>query len=300
VLLPSLAAQTMIFSEQLETFLPESDWRTDWKWNGGPTYYSPDILFEYIDGNADLYLAYGFQTLITVEYFGSTNLSLVVDIYDMGTPLNAFGVYSNYRSPQSDFVAIGTEGILSDYFLRFIQGQYIVDLNINETDLRLIDFRWQVAQEIARRIPAPKVLPALLDLLPTLHLIAKTPKYIAEGLLGHAFFPRGLEALYQIAQDTVKAFIVLTDSEKTAAKAFTAFGNYIQKNGQEFQKTTTNGFSTLSGTMPYHQHALASLVKTYICGIFDLSNPQAGVALLQILQQQILNFQAETPDATKN
>lgn len=295
----SLAAQTLLLPEPLESFLPASEWQADWKWNIEPMYYPPDILFEYIDGNADLYLAYGFQNLITVEYAGATNLSLVVDIYDMGTPLNAFGVYSNYRSPQSDFVAIGAEGILSDYFLRFIQGQYVVDLNMNETDPRLIDFRWQVAQEIANRIPAPKVLPPLLDLLPTEHQIARTPKYIAEGLLGHAFFPRGLEALYQLGSDTVKVFMVLMDSEKNAAEAFIAFGNYLQKNGPDFQKSTINGFSTLSGAAPYHQHALASLVKMCITGILDLPNPQAGTELLQRLQAQISNFKGETPPAPK-
>src|SRR5574340_658280 len=59
--------------------------------------YTPQTLYECIDGAADLFLAYGFQTLTHGEYGADDAHLITVDVYDMGAPLHAFGVFSSER-----------------------------------------------------------------------------------------------------------------------------------------------------------------------------------------------------------
>ena len=77
----------------LKLLIPEMEHGSDWYQDGDPHYFTADNLFEYINGSADLYLAYDFQRLITVTFLNPDYQSLTIDIYDMGNELNAFGVY---------------------------------------------------------------------------------------------------------------------------------------------------------------------------------------------------------------
>src|SRR4051794_19771745 len=64
---------------------------------GSPEYYKPDSLYQYIDGGADVYLLYDFRILLH-QNFKSAGAELTADIYDMGTPEDAFGIYAAERS----------------------------------------------------------------------------------------------------------------------------------------------------------------------------------------------------------
>ena len=74
--------------------------------------FLPDTLFEYIDGAAESYLAYNFQGLVVGQYKkdGAPSQELTVEIYDLGSPRNAFGIYSMERYPESQFLQLGVQG----------------------------------------------------------------------------------------------------------------------------------------------------------------------------------------------
>ena len=69
-------------------------------------------LFEYINGGAELYLSYGFERLISAFYQlgDDEEKSIVLDIYDMGTPLQAYGVFGANRREEADRAPGGVEG----------------------------------------------------------------------------------------------------------------------------------------------------------------------------------------------
>lgn len=74
------------------------------------SFYKPDTLYEYIDGGADVYLLYDFQRLLH-QNFRTPGGELTADIYDLGKPENAFGIYSAERSPRYKFVTLaGCDG----------------------------------------------------------------------------------------------------------------------------------------------------------------------------------------------
>lgn len=262
-------------------WLPPTDFAPGWQWSAPPTAYSPDDLFEYINGNADLYLAYDFVELVTVEFVNGEQ-SLVIDIYNMGNPLNAFGIYSTYRSPDSHYAPLGTEAMVSDYYTRFLQDRFVVDLNLNDATPGLQELAQRAAAEISLRIGGEKKFPEILNLLPSENRVDKSPKYISEGLLGYRFLPRGLEAQYRIADFQVKAFIVLTDGTTEADTAFTAL---LEKLGEKTNPTANP--KLVAGKLPYHQIALVQKQGKFIFGVLDLPDPKAGLELVQALATKI-------------
>lgn len=280
-------------TDALTNLLPATEWQEGWNWESAPQFYNADDLFEYINGSADLYLAYGFKQLVTVNFMTDDDFSVLVDVYDMGNRLNAFGVFSNYRSPGNEYADIGSEATISDYHIRFFHGQYIVDLNASDATDIVQKFMREVATEIAVRIDAPTEKPEILNLLPVKNIIRKTPKYISEGLLGHQFFPKGLEAQYQIDSTTVKAFVVICDSQNDAESAFKAFSDYLQKRGEGVSQIQADELDVITGKIPYHEYGMAAICGKYVFGIIDLPELVQGNELLKLMDGQIKKYESE-------
>ena len=57
----------------------------------------------------------------------STDFTL--DIYNLGTPANAFGIYAAESSPDYHFLPIGAEGYGTNEILNFLQDEFYVKLS---------------------------------------------------------------------------------------------------------------------------------------------------------------------------
>ena len=84
-------------------------------------FYSGRALFGYIDGGAELYLEYGFRKLgrQEVEYPGER---LVVEVYQMGSPIEAFGIFSVQRFKCVPVDSFLTYTCQSQYQLQVVMG----------------------------------------------------------------------------------------------------------------------------------------------------------------------------------
>lgn len=95
-----------------------------WKWDGKQEAYDAQSIFKYIDGAAEVYLAYNFQGLNVGRYDRDGRPELVADVYRMGTAEDAFGAFSFER--QDDDAAIGQGSEFGGGLLRFWKGSYFV------------------------------------------------------------------------------------------------------------------------------------------------------------------------------
>lgn len=102
---PTPAAAPAVSSEPLPSVSPGG-----WK-RGEIERYSPDTLFEKIDGKAEAYLAYDVAGLRSASYSAPDSDDLWVDVYlyDMGEPLRALGIYRAERTGTEPPAAIGDE-----------------------------------------------------------------------------------------------------------------------------------------------------------------------------------------------
>lgn len=188
-------------------------------------------LYQYIDGAADAFLGFDLVAMIHQEY-KAKDADITVDIYDMGKPLNAFGIYAAERSPGYHFLPIGAEGYVSDFILNFFQGEFYVKLSAfssgGKTDLDLVP----LAQAISRRMGAEKSMPEALSVLPPEHRVARSEKFVNQAPLGHEFLAPAIEATYLIEGKSVLLLISKAADPAGAAERVRRLRDYFGKSGK--------------------------------------------------------------------
>ena len=159
--------QTNISPEHL---LPADGEILDWVQSRPPSTYEGKSLYRDRATAPDLFYAYGFQQQAEVEYetprFGSKPL-ILLEIFDMGTPENAFGIYNFHIYPQVKFEWVGSKAILSGGYLRFSKGKYFIQIEGYEFATGINEAMVLLAKEIAARIKDPASEPEMLTLLPS-------------------------------------------------------------------------------------------------------------------------------------
>ncbi len=218
----------------LDHYLPIPDRAQGWQFDVEPTRYTEENLFEYINGEAELYHDYGFVEMITAAYVRGEEYSFTysVDIYHMGSPLNSFGIYSSYRHPGANLMDLGAEATVSELNLRFYKGPFFVQINAGSLAPELHALMIETARWIAEQMPA-STRPMELGFLPAADQIESSLKYITRGFLGQSVFPAGLTALYDAGSDTLQAFVVLTKTAAEAERAFQVYGSHLRTRGKE-------------------------------------------------------------------
>ena len=80
-----------------------------WKWDGKDMKYNSRTLFDYIDGAAELYLAYGFQNLVVRRFEKPGQPSIMAELYEMATSEDAYGVFSFEHQDEPVGIGQGSE-----------------------------------------------------------------------------------------------------------------------------------------------------------------------------------------------
>jgi hypothetical protein len=157
------------------------------------SFYVPDNLYQYMDGGADIYVLYDFQLLLHQE-FKAKQAEVTVDVFDMGVPDNAFGMYASERSPNYEFISIGAEGYKNQGILNFLQGRYYVKLAAfgDGADVVLDQFAHALSASIAGSVE----FPALLRQLPQVGRKPHSEQYLLKDPLGHSFLGPAYVASY--------------------------------------------------------------------------------------------------------
>ena len=78
-----------------------------WKLTVSPDVYTPENLWDLIDGAAESYLSYDFIDLHLADYEDPDGIVIHAELYRHNTPDDAFGIYSSERNPGYHFLEIG-------------------------------------------------------------------------------------------------------------------------------------------------------------------------------------------------
>jgi len=173
-----------------------------WEKSPAARVYLPDNLFEYINGNAELFISYDFRSLITFAYTGSGSKEITVDIFDMGDPSNAYGVFAHSRETEDRFVS---DEIGSEYgggLLTFWKGPfYISVLAFPETEESKETVR-TIARAVSKEIPGMSGKPPILSRLPVEDLAPFSVRYFYHHIwLNTHFFISG-ENILNLGRET--------------------------------------------------------------------------------------------------
>jgi len=277
--------QTTATAMDIRSLLPGID---GWKLTEDPQIYSPETLFEYIDGAAEAYLGYDFQQLLVSTYEKEGTESVVtVEIYDMGSPLNAFGIFSSERYPDIPEVQFGLAGYLEGEVLNFISGPYYIKLLCYNGEEKTADYLKEFAGAVDEKIKDKGSWPALFKMFPTANLIKNSEKYIKKNFMGFDFLANGYAVSYHFDQGQYDAFII---DAKTESEARSSLQKLLDFYAGEKMPFVQEG-DRYRQVNRYGQVILISQVRNYLFGLSRVPLVLADQSV-QTLNQLKTNLEA--------
>jgi hypothetical protein len=262
----------------LRSALPSPEWQID----GQPYGFVPQNLYEYINGEAEFFIAFGFIELKGANYtsVAGGKDTVAIDIYDMGNKLNAFGVFQSKRGGRTSALNLGAASDGSDGYLAFYKDRFFVEIQAYITREKEKHMAETMAASIAAHLPGDNTPPPELFYLPEKNRIAGSERYINGGILGHAFLDRGMVCNYRLKGQKVTAFIAMLSSSQDAVHAVKQHRSFFLKSGKECRPLDRFGKYGFVSEEPYHQKIMETQVGAFVAGVYDLNTLEAGQTLL--------------------
>ncbi|MGE5406112.1 MAG: DUF6599 family protein [Methanosarcina sp.] len=184
--------------------------------------FTPENLWDFINGAADTYLAYGFVDLHVAEYKKGKNV-IKLEVYRQKNNIMAFGIYSTERSPSFRYINLGAQGYIADGSINFFKGSYYVKIRTYSKNEKTLQASESLANQVSNMLPGESTLPAILSQFPNEGKKINEETYINESVLGHNFLNNAFKANYEAGNSAFSIFIFEKPDHKTVVESVNAF-----------------------------------------------------------------------------
>lgn len=204
--------------------------------------YSPETLWEKINGEAELFQRFGVTRAAFAFYEHPEDIdrSLELAAYAFPDSLSAFGLFATFRSPDDPPEDLGNGSVIGSYQGHLWHGSFFITADaFGSTEVRAAALRRALSEIASTLGPAPPLPLALAAFLKVAE--PATVSFRPDHLLGREIFPPGLEG--SLAGGTR----IFTATEATSTDRVLAACRALLKNPKE----TRHGDTTLlSGVDP--------------------------------------------------
>lgn len=290
----------------VESLLPRGKAAEGWSLVEGPKIYTTKTLFKRIDGQAELFFKYGFQKSAFGMYQNQKNREhqIELDIYDMGSVLQAFGIFSRSRNEDRP-MGLGLDSYLYEGSAFFYQGKYFVMLYDTEADSAALK---EFASAISVRIGGTSQPPREIGYFPENGLKPGSIQYFPEALLGHRFMGRGFQGLYKAKvegkvkaevktesangakadEEEFKLFLAIFKNPGDGKNAFKAYRDYLSQKGRANPEIPAAlGPDALKGEDPYQGKIMIALKGIYLLGAAGFQSAENGESRLKEFMKKV-------------
>ncbi len=226
ILIPGMFMSVLSSQDEVYEIFPTLK---KWKENRSYDVYVPDNLWDYINGAAESYLAYNFRDLHIVEY-EKGNSSVRAEVYRHKNPANAYGIYSQERSPDYNFIDIKTQGYLTGTSLNFYKKDFYIKIYTNSDEPSTISAAKEIAKGISDNITGATGIPETFNRFPEANQLPYRNQFIAQNFLGHTFLNQAYTADYEKNGETFRLFII---QKQTPAECKKILESYFDFTGQD-------------------------------------------------------------------
>ncbi len=252
-----------------------------WKQAGEIQTFDPRTLFEYIDGAADLYLAYDFQELQSAEYRAENKASVTVDVYRHATPDHAFGIYSQERLAGGEFLDIGVQGYLDKNLLNFVTGNYYVKIASFGTGPEDREVLLAFGRKTETNLGQKGALPSLLSGFPPEGKILRSEKFVARNFLGYPFLRSAFTADYEVSGQAFRLFI-LRGADQEDCRGM--LQKHLEETGSAGKKAFPGSYSISD---PHHGPVALSWKGRHLWGILNTKDTALAAKYLALLEKAL-------------
>lgn len=210
----------------------------DWRATSEVETYDPETIFGYIDGHAEVYLAYGLKQCASRRYRGPTDeREIVVDLFEMATSDDAFGVFTH--DLDGEVVPVGHDGLYRFGWLSFWKGRWFVSIYVEEETDDTRDAAFALGHAVAARIEEDANRPSLIGVLPAAGLEPRSVRFLRSEQILRTHLYLGDEPVFGLAPDTAavlakvvregwSAHVAVVDFP-TDQRALTAFEQFTSR-----------------------------------------------------------------------
>ena len=276
----------VIMANQLESLLPQKI--KGFEKSDKTKSFDRKNLYDYLDGGAELYLAYDFQLLIVQDY-KSGETSITVEVYSMGTSQDAFGLYS--LDQEGVNIQIGDRATYGSGLLKFWKGSYFVRITDMSGNDRSKDAILELGRNISQKIDFKGKLPELLSRLPADGLVPYSERFFHKQILLNNLYFLSTENLLDLSERTSAVMgdyvlgkmnlklLLISYPDTSSAKS--AFENFCVK----YLKTSPSG-SRVIQKVEEGKLIGAELDKNYLWLTFESKDEKATGNFLRNLKKR--------------
>ena len=169
--------------------------------------YTPDDLWDYINGAADSYNALGFVDLTIAEYVRGRKNNIKLEIYRHTNNNMAFGIYSMERSPTYKFNELGAQGYSDNDHVHFFKGNYYIKISTHSSSKKAIQGMNDLAVLVDQNLEGEDKFPEILSLFPDDGKKVSEEIYIADNVLGHEFLRKAFRVSYEVQGNSFSVYL---------------------------------------------------------------------------------------------
>jgi hypothetical protein len=193
--------------------LPRCDVAPGWTQSGPSRTYTADNLYDYMDGNSEGYLVYGFKQMrgVTCKL---GQVTFVVDISEMNDAESAYGLYASNRDLRFPVEKLGISGQIVPQRGIFVKGSNFVEISASPTSTDHTAAIRTFLRGLEKCAGGTDAVPAPVGWFPKEGLDEGSIRLIPQSLLGLSLLKKGYIAKY----DYGRAFVVRQASPEDAAQ----------------------------------------------------------------------------------
>jgi hypothetical protein len=209
--------------------------------------FSPENLYEQINGRAELFLSYNVVSLTyaTFDKKDEPGLSIYLSIYEMDSVLNAFGVFSVERTVGAPEIQLGREAYQSGANLYLWKGQYYVKAISSDSGRLARDAALGIVQEVAQQLRDAGEEIWASRVFPSEGLVRDSLKYFLVDAMGLDFMQNTFTAHYRMDGSEIRAFISRRASEAGVLSALQGYTGFAERYGRGVERTPRRGAELL-------------------------------------------------------
>lgn len=225
------------YADPLQTLKAGLPDRVDgWRAEQGDRIYDERTIFGYIDGAGEVYRSYNMRMCLSRRYTIPNGPALVLDIFDMGSPEDAFGVFTHDLEGES--LAVGQEALYRAGWLSFWKDRFFISIYTEAETAASRKALRELGIMVSEQIPARGMKPALVLRLPPGGLRPGSVRFLHDQtVLNYHFYVSDEDILFLGPQtDAVLAVYdraeeygrLLLVSYPDAGKAEVAFASFLK------------------------------------------------------------------------
>lgn len=234
--------------------------------------FTKDNLYEYVNGHAEYFLSAGFVGLAVGEYIragaDSPEPDVVVDIFDMGEPIQAFGVFADEAGEGSSIAGKGMVGAKTSQGLSFVGGKYYVKIAAFSDEVPVDEFAARINGMLGTAREENKAFSRLPDLGETV-----ATRFVKEAYRGLDFANNVIEREYRLKGKRVQVSLVAGD-DAGMKRLLEAYFGFFKESGTDYSRIEKDGQEFYRVMDPYEGDWYMVPLSDAVFGIYGVSDEE--------------------------